>query len=46
MWHRVDVVLTNVSEERIASIFWLEGKIRKCASEETMRTGTSRLVLE
>jgi hypothetical protein len=44
MWHRVDVVLTNVSEERIASIFRVEGKIRKSASEETVRTGTSGLV--
>jgi hypothetical protein len=28
-------VLTDVSEERIASIFKVEGKIRKSASEET-----------
>jgi hypothetical protein len=42
MWHRVDVVLTDVSEERIASIFMVEGKIRKSASEETVRTGSSR----
>jgi hypothetical protein len=27
MWHRVDVVLTDVSEERIASIYRVEGKI-------------------
>jgi hypothetical protein len=27
MWHRVEVVLTDVSEERIASIFRVEGKI-------------------
>jgi hypothetical protein len=46
MWHRVDVVLTDVSEERIASIFRVEGKIRKSAGEETVRTGTSRLMLE
>jgi hypothetical protein len=39
MWHPVDVVLTDVSEERIASIFRLEGKIGKSASEETVRTG-------
>jgi hypothetical protein len=39
MWHRVGVVLTDVSEERIASIFKVEGKIRKSASEETVRTG-------
>jgi hypothetical protein len=44
IWHRVDVVLTNVSEERIAPIFRVEGKIRKSASEETVRTGTSRLL--
>jgi hypothetical protein len=30
-----DVVLTDVSEERIASIFRVEGKIKKFASEET-----------
>jgi hypothetical protein len=27
MWHRVDMVLTDVSEERIASIFRVEGKL-------------------
>jgi hypothetical protein len=36
MWHRVDVVLTDVSEEGIASIFRVEGKIRKSASEEIL----------
>jgi hypothetical protein len=43
------MVLTDVSEERIASIFRVEGKIiiikirrRKSASEETVRTGASR----
>ena len=41
MWHRVDVVLTDVSEERIASIFRIEGKIRKYVREETVRTGTT-----
>jgi predicted transcriptional regulator len=46
MWHRVDVVLTDVSEERIASIFRVEGRIRKSAIEETVRTGESRLMLE
>jgi hypothetical protein len=35
IWHRVDVVLTDVSEERIASIFRVEGRIRKSTSEET-----------
>jgi hypothetical protein len=44
MWHRVDVVLTDVSEEHIASIFWVEGKIRKSTSEERVRTGASRLL--
>jgi hypothetical protein len=29
MWHRVDMVLTDVSEERIASIFRVEGKNKK-----------------
>jgi hypothetical protein len=43
MWHSVDVVLTEVLEEHIASIFRVEGKIRS-ASEETVRTGASRLV--
>jgi hypothetical protein len=32
MWHRADVVLTDVSEELIASIFKVEGKIRKSAT--------------
>ena len=41
MGHRVDVVLTDVSEERIASIFRVEGKIRKSVREETVRTGTT-----
>jgi hypothetical protein len=27
MWHRVDMVLTDISEERIASIFMVEGKL-------------------
>jgi hypothetical protein len=35
MWHRVEVVLTDVSEERIASIFRVEGKIRISAREAT-----------
>jgi hypothetical protein len=30
MWHHVDLVWTNVSEERIASIF----RVEKSASEE------------
>jgi hypothetical protein len=36
MWHRVDVVLIDVLEERIASIFRVEGKIRKSASEQSV----------
>jgi hypothetical protein len=32
MWRRVDVVLTDVSEERIASIFRIKDK-KKSASE-------------
>jgi hypothetical protein len=44
MWHRVDVVLTDVSEEHIASIFGVEGKIiRKSAGEETDRTVASKI---
>jgi predicted 2-oxoglutarate/Fe(II)-dependent dioxygenase YbiX len=46
MWHRVEVVLTDVSEERIASIFWVEGKIRKSAREASVRDVKSRLVWE
>jgi hypothetical protein len=46
MWRSVDVVLTDVSEERIASIFRVEGKIIKSASEETVRAGASRLMSE
>jgi hypothetical protein len=46
MWRRVDVVLTDVSEERVAFIFRVEGKIRKSASEETVRAGASRLMSE
>jgi hypothetical protein len=34
MWRRVDIVLTDVSEERIASIFRVEEKRRKFAREE------------
>jgi hypothetical protein len=37
MWHRVEVVLTDVSEERIASIFRVKGKIRKSAREASVR---------
>jgi hypothetical protein len=34
MWRRVDIVLTDVSEERIASIFRVEEKEEKSESEE------------
>jgi hypothetical protein len=34
MWRRVDIVLTDVSEERIAYIFRLEEERRKSVSEE------------
>jgi hypothetical protein len=34
LWRRVDIVLTDVSEERIASIFRVQEKRRKSASEE------------
>jgi hypothetical protein len=34
MWRRVDIVLSDVSEERIASIFRVEERRRKSASEE------------
>jgi hypothetical protein len=34
MWRRVDFVLTDVSEERIVSIFKVEEEGRKSASEE------------
>jgi hypothetical protein len=44
MWHRVEVVLTDVSEERIASIFRVEGQIRKSAREASVRDVKSRLV--
>jgi hypothetical protein len=45
MWHRVDVVLTDVSEERTASIFRVEGKIRKSAREASVRDVESSLLL-
>jgi hypothetical protein len=34
MWLRVDIVLSEVSEERIASIFKVEEEKRKFAREE------------
>jgi hypothetical protein len=33
MWSRVDIVLTDVTEERIATIFRVEEKRRNSASE-------------
>jgi hypothetical protein len=45
MWHRVEVVLTDVSEERIASIFRVEGKVRKSAREASVRDVKSSLLL-
>jgi hypothetical protein len=45
MWHRVEVVLTDVSEERIPSIFRVEGKIRKSAREASVRDVKRRLLL-
>jgi hypothetical protein len=38
MWHRVEMVLIDVSDERIASIFRVEGEIiRKIAREASVR---------
>jgi hypothetical protein len=45
MWHLVEVVLTDVSEERIASIFRVEGKIRKSAREASVRDVKSSLLV-
>jgi hypothetical protein len=39
MWRRVDIVLTDVSEERFASIFRIEEK-----REETPRAGAHRVL--
>jgi hypothetical protein len=33
MWRRADIVLTDVSQERIASIFRVEDKKKKSSSE-------------
>jgi hypothetical protein len=46
MWHRVEVMLTDVSEERIASIFRVGGKNKKSTREATVRDVKGRLVLE
>jgi hypothetical protein len=45
MWHRVAVVLTDVSEERIASILRVEGKIRKSVRKASVRDVKSCLLL-
>jgi hypothetical protein len=44
MWRRVDIVLTDVSEEHIASIFRVEEK-RKPVSEEAHIDGEAMLVV-
>jgi hypothetical protein len=46
MWHHIVVVLADVLEERIASIFRVEGKIRKSTGDDTVRTIARRLMLE
>jgi hypothetical protein len=37
MWHRIEVVLTEVSEKRTVSIFRVEGNMRKVAREASVR---------
>jgi hypothetical protein len=44
MWRRVDIVLADVSEERIASIFRVEEKRRKYASQEPVLSGANILM--
>jgi hypothetical protein len=44
MWRRVDIVLNDVSEEHIASIFRVEEKGRKSTSEELAFAGDNRLM--
>jgi hypothetical protein len=44
MWHRVEVVLTDFSEEFIASIFRVEGKIRNSAREASVSLLTLTVV--
>jgi hypothetical protein len=41
MWHLVDVVLPDVSQKRIASIFKVEGKIRNISLLAATVTGSS-----
>jgi hypothetical protein len=43
MWRRVDIVLTDVSEERIASIFMVEEKRRKICEQRTSVSTSSAL---
>jgi hypothetical protein len=45
MWHRVEVVLTDVSEERVAFIFWVEGKYKKIRTR-SVRERRSTLKME
>jgi hypothetical protein len=42
IWRHVDVVLTDVSEERIASIFRVEEKRRKSSEASVNTTSTRR----
>jgi hypothetical protein len=41
MWRRVDIVLTDVSQKRIASIFRVGEKRRNSASDEPARAGAN-----
>jgi hypothetical protein len=44
MWHRLDVVLTDVSEERIASIFRVEDKkSTSVPPEQVQQTASSQV---
>jgi hypothetical protein len=45
MWRHVDIVLTDVSEQHIASIFRVKEKRRESVSEEPARAGANRLML-
>jgi hypothetical protein len=45
MWHRVNIVLTDVSEERIASIYRVEEVRRKPARVEPVWAGANRLMI-
>jgi hypothetical protein len=45
MWHRVEIVLTDVSEEHIASIFRVEDKKKSTSepAEQVQQTESSRV---